>query len=138
MTRSPLDDETERRARRVLLVDADADARARMARVLRGRGYDVVEAADGAAGLQELSTDASIALIVVELASADDGSWIVNEQRANLTVAAIPVLAFGARAGQPEGCELFELRRVSKADLIDELLKTRQELTLDVALRRCH
>jgi DNA-binding response OmpR family regulator len=122
----------------VLLVDADPEARERLAHVLRSRGYEVVEAPDGAAGLIHLSSDAAVALIVVELVSGDDGSWIVNEQRASLSVASIPVLAFTASATQSGGCELFDLRLMSKADLIDELLKSREELTIDAESRRFH
>jgi CheY-like chemotaxis protein len=122
--------------KRVLLVDGNADARGRLANVLRERGYEVVEAADSVVGLSHLRQQPSIALILLEVASGEDASWLVSEQRESLLAAAIPVLAFTGDATHPGGASLVEHRITSKADLVDELLKTKPELAGEFASRR--
>jgi len=138
MTESIRTTATPWQPRRVLLVDRNAAARGRLADVLRGRGYEVVEAADSAAGLVEVRQGSAIALIVLELACGEDASWVVNEQRESLLAAAIPVLAFTGDATHPHEGGLVQHRITSKADLVDELLKTKPELAGACASRRFH
>jgi len=124
----------------LLLVGADAVSRGRLANVLRCRGYEVVEAVDGTEGAAEFHANAAIACIILELASGRDGRWVVRGQHEDPRLATIPVLAFANRTDHSDDGDLVDRRTLSKADLIDELVKPNRahDSTFDWAPRRLH
>ena len=82
---------------RILLVDDEPALLDTLAYNLRGSGYDVVTAADGAAAL-ELARSASPDLVVLDLMLPEiDGLTVCRSLRA---VADIPILILTARTGE--------------------------------------
>lgn len=84
--------------RRVLVVDHDEDVRAAVCRVLRDRGYSVVEAANGKDALDYVvaSRTNEPALIVLQLElPVMSGADFLQIVKSYLRLAAIPVVVVG-------------------------------------------
>lgn len=81
-----------------MIVDDDADIRETLAELLGDRGYDVLTAADGAAGLQLLRCSAvPPRLILLDLMMPVlDGYGFLREQRADPRLAGVPVAVITA------------------------------------------
>jgi len=101
-------------ARRILVVEDDVDNRRIVTKVLTGEGYDVVEAATGAAALaavQEQRPD----LIIMDLALPGIDGWEASRRiKATPDSADIPIIALTAFAmrGDEEraraaGCDAY-------------------------------
>ncbi|HEY3492199.1 MAG TPA: response regulator [Solirubrobacterales bacterium] len=89
---------------RILVVDDDADLRGVIAAVIRAKGYDVVEAANGAVAMDVLREDASFSLILLDLVMPVMDGWRFRvEQEWDASLASIPVVVmstFGSRGAE--------------------------------------
>ena len=78
---------------RVLIIDDDDAVRDVFRRLLESAGFDVAEAAGGAAGLQRLRDDPFIGLVLLDLNMPDvDGPSVRRAQRADPQLNAIPTV----------------------------------------------
>jgi DNA-binding response OmpR family regulator len=84
---------------RVLLVDDDEDVR-HMTRVALGfEGFDIVEAADGAAGLASVRDQRPDAVVLDVMMPGLDGIDVLRELRADESLAGLPIVLLTAKAG---------------------------------------
>lgn len=92
-----------RAAETVLVVDDEAEIRALLAETLRGLGYRVVCAADGAAALDELRRPATVDILVTDigLPGGLDGRQVAQAARSHRP--GLPVLFITGYAQQAEG-----------------------------------
>ena len=99
----------------VLVVD-DVDAtRLGLAELLRLRGYDVQEAANGAEGIAVLKQHPTTAVVVLDLAMpVTNGYWFREQQLADPQLAHIPVVVFTGSANR---------ERLAKLRVEDVLIK---------------
>ncbi len=78
---------------RSLVVDDDADARLMLRAVLTKEGYEVVDAKNGAEGLELLRADPDFALVILDLAMPGmSGREVLAEIRSLVDTMAVPVL----------------------------------------------
>jgi DNA-binding response OmpR family regulator len=85
--------------RRILVVDDDADIRELVRTLLERAGHDVVEAADGRAGLKELYA-APADLVILDVTMPELDGWATLERIRD--VSEVPVLMLTARADELE------------------------------------
>jgi DNA-binding response OmpR family regulator len=85
--------------RRILVVDDDADIRELVRTLLERAGHDVVEAADGRAGLQALYA-APADLVILDVTMPELDGWATLERIRD--VSEVPVLMLTARADELE------------------------------------
>ena len=83
----------------VLVVD-DVDAtRAGLAELLRLRGYNAIQAANGAEGLQILQSRAEVQAVILDLGMPQfDGRWFRERQLRDAARADVPVIVFTGSA----------------------------------------
>jgi|SRR5579871_381309 len=83
-----------------MLVDDEDDARGSLAELLRGHGYQVLEATNGAAALRVLRPDPTLCrLILLDLMMPVMNGWdFRRHQRRTADLAAIPVVLMSAGA----------------------------------------
>ncbi|MFN8586903.1 MAG: type II/IV secretion system protein [Candidatus Eisenbacteria bacterium] len=78
---------------RVLVVDDDSVIRKVAKRLLAEGGYDVIEAASGEDALEILATDASLALVVLDLGLPGiQGEDVLRQMRTSPSTASLPVI----------------------------------------------
>jgi len=85
--------------RRILVVDDDSDIRELVRTLLERAGHDVVEAADGRAGLRELYA-APADLVILDVTMPELDGWATLERIRD--VSGVPVLMLTARADELE------------------------------------
>ena len=104
----------------ILIVDDVEATRGMLADVLRRRGYDVNEAADGEQGLAILRQHPSTCVVVLDLLMPNaDGWWFRERQLADATVACVPVIVFSVS---------------SQTDLVKYTLKTEHVLQKPISV----
>jgi CheY-like chemotaxis protein len=87
---------------RILVIDDDALLRRALRAVLEVAGYDVIEAADGAAGLR-LQREQGADLILVDLVMPElDGLEFIRKLRADLPQAKIIAMSGGGPTGRAD------------------------------------
>jgi DNA-binding response OmpR family regulator len=95
----------------VLVVDDDEAERAAVADLMRGDGFDVVQAEDGAVALALLEQGAPPGLILLDLMMPGMNGWqLLEAMERTARFADIPVIvltAFGAAKGLPAGCRVL-------------------------------
>jgi len=85
--------------RRILVVDDDSDIRELVRTLLERAGHDVVEAADGRAGLRELHAPPAD-LVILDVTMPELDGWATLERIRD--VSGVPVLMLTARADELE------------------------------------
>lgn len=82
-------------SRTVLIIDDNDATRDGLVQLLSLRGYRTAAAANGRDGLEHLRRDRAIAVVVLDLTMPiRDGYWFRTEQRADPTIAHIPLIVF--------------------------------------------
>src|SRR5258706_2710974 len=93
---------------RVLLVDDDEDVR-HMTRVALGfEGFDVTEAADGAAGLAAVREDRPDAMVLDVMMPGVNGLEVLRELREDVDLRDLPIVLLTAKAGNSAEQEGWE------------------------------
>jgi DNA-binding response OmpR family regulator len=93
----------------ILVVDDDAVARRFLAGLLGGRGYEVYEAADGAAALNAAGS-LQPRLVLLDLVMPDrDGYEVLESLKADPATRRIPVMILSARAREEDVVKGLEL-----------------------------
>jgi DNA-binding response OmpR family regulator len=82
---------------RVLVIDDDPDVRTLCKINLRYDGYEVIEAAGGAEGLELISSDHPDAVLLDVMMPNVDGIEVLRQLRANEATAGVPVVILSAR-----------------------------------------
>lgn len=108
----------------VLVVDDVEATRSGLAQLLRLRGYETREAANGAEALKILWTDPDVCVVVLDLAMpGTDGYWFREQQLKDAALAAIPVIVFTAAADSDRLREHFDGMQVFLKPLsVDQLV----------------
>jgi CheY-like chemotaxis protein len=103
----------------LLIVDDDLDLRGVLASVLREDGYEVREAADGAAAMTALAFERPD-LILLDLMMPNGNGWSVLETlRADRARSNIPVVVISAYASSvPTGARTLLQKPVRREDLL--------------------
>ncbi len=96
--------------RRILVAEDDAQRRSAVSEFLRGEGFDVVEAQNGAAGLEAARTDAPDVLVLDLNMPQVDGSAVLEQWTASPRLRDIPVLLVSAGPKLAENAQRFEVR----------------------------
>lgn len=112
---------------RLLIVDADAEARQRLARPLRAAGYLVFTADDAVSALSEALRRQPNVLIVDLWLPGGDGYQIMERLSANPATAGIPIVIQSSDAGQRE--------RALGAGAVDFIVKPAEPAALLATLR---
>jgi PAS domain S-box-containing protein len=117
---------------RIMVVDDDADLRGAITRVLKQAGYDVLAAADGAAGLR-LYREQGADLVIVDIFMPErDGLEVIRDLRAEPRQAKILAFSGGDQTGQVGMLRVAEVigasRTLSKPVALKDLLATVREL----------
>ncbi|HET6436424.1 MAG TPA: response regulator [Anaeromyxobacter sp.] len=113
----------------VLLVEDDADIRELMALVLSDEGYAVSTAENGLRGL-ELARERQPALIVLDLMMPVMSGWEFRaHQRADPSLAGVPVIVVSAAAPGSEPLEVAAY--ISKPFDFDVLVRTVHQLVVE-------
>ena len=110
--------------RAVLVIDDNEATRTGLVELLNLRGYRTAMAANGREGLECLRRDRSIGVVVLDLTMpVADGYWFRTEQRADPTIAHIPLIVFtGAYDAQLNAAALLGADVLHKPVGIAELL----------------
>lgn len=108
---------------KILLVEDDADSRWLLALVLRKRGYDVLEAEDGASALR-MAREACPAVALVDLGLPDmNGEAVAGEIRQDERLRHMRLVALtgSTLAADPEACSRagFDTQLTKPADVAD-------------------
>ena len=122
-------------AKRVLIIDNDADSRAVYRILLEHRGYEVLEAETAASGHAQALAQ-RVSLVVTELTLRhEDGYALIEQLRADERTRDVCVVVVTARALREDedrtaelGCALFLVKPVEPnvlANEIDQLMKKR-------------
>jgi two-component system, cell cycle response regulator DivK len=114
--------------RTILLVDDDPDSRYVYGAMLRHRGYEVVEATDGAEGIR-LARERAPDLIVMDLGLPGMDGWDATAAiRRDATVGRTPVLALTVHTygthrvrARAAGCDGFIEKPCTPHDLVREI-----------------
>jgi urea transport system substrate-binding protein len=109
---------------RILVVDDDDSIRELVAEILRDEGYDIVQARNGAAALQEIDGGASFDLVVLDMRMPLVDGWqfaAALEQRGAATPIVVMTAAQNARLWAEE---IGAAGYIAKPFGIDELLQT--------------
>lgn len=119
LSQAPIGDssasERSRSRRTVLVVDDVRATRVGLAALLRLRGFDALEALNGAEALEVLRADPHICVVILDLwMPGTDGFWFREQQRRDASVADVPIVVF---TGSAKGESLAGL------DVEDVLLK---------------
>jgi CheY-like chemotaxis protein len=94
-------------ARRVLIVEDDTKLRRMLVKYLRGSGYTVDEAEDGAKGLACMQANPPDAVVLDVQMPEMDGPTFLRSARTNPRLAAVPVVVYsGSPADQNTATEL--------------------------------
>ena len=91
---------TERRHRRVLVVDDNADLRGYIQRLLTEDGYDVETTSDGEAALEAIRTDRPDLLVTDVMMPRLDGIGLLKALRKDPVLRDLPIILLSARAGE--------------------------------------
>lgn len=93
---------------RILIVDDDADLRGVLAALLKGEGYGIVEAANGAEALRTLRENpASYDIILFDLLMPVMDGWAFREEQLqDPALESIPAIAMSARGRHAEARSL--------------------------------
>jgi Tfp pilus assembly pilus retraction ATPase PilT len=95
------------RARRILLVDDDEDARVLMTALLEKEGFEISEAENGHLALEILRKDPDFSLVILDLTMPElGGREVLTRIRESVATAALPVLI---RTGSKPASEEAEL-----------------------------
>ena len=114
----------------ILLIDDAEATRAPLAGILRRRGYEVNEAADGAEGLAALRQHPTTCVVVLDLLMPKaDGWWFREQQLADAAVAHVPVIVFSVSS------QIDVVKYTLKTDLV--LQKPVSVDQLFVAINEC-
>jgi DNA-binding response OmpR family regulator len=114
---------------KVLLIDDGKDIRTLLREALSGAGYSIVEASDGAAGLDLAASDRPD-IVVLDLVLPGLSGWdVIRRMRANPTLAQVPILAISAESHESMdgddayllGCNSFMRKPVKISALIAEI-----------------
>jgi PAS domain S-box-containing protein len=122
---------------RVLVIDDEAPLRGAIKRVLEQAGYDVVEAADGAAGLR-LYREQGADLVIVDIFMPErDGLEFIRALRTEPRQAKVLAMSGGDPTGHLEMLKVAEVfgasRTLSKPVALEELLATVRDLLSECA-----
>ncbi|HET7600986.1 MAG TPA: response regulator, partial [Gemmatimonadales bacterium] len=93
------------RGARVLLADDNADMREYVARLLRGAGWSVETAADGAAALASAAERRPDLVLTDVMMPGLDGFALLRELRSRPGTSGVPVIMLSARAGEESRVE---------------------------------
>jgi CheY-like chemotaxis protein len=96
---------------RVLVVDDESSIRFVLRVTFEGDGYDVDEAADGEAALEQMEQARPDLLVTDFMMPRMNGAELVEQLHANPDTAAIPVLLISASAGATERVTFDEFLR---------------------------
>jgi two-component system cell cycle response regulator DivK len=115
-------------AKRVLIVDGDADSRAVYRIMLQHSGYDVYEAETGAVA-HELVSRSRVDVVVMELTlHREDGYTLIERLRGDASTKGVCIVVVTARALRDDedrvmayGCELFLVKPVEPKLLVNEI-----------------
>jgi CheY-like chemotaxis protein len=111
----------------VLLAEDDSDIRDVLAEVLRGEGYDVLEAANGLEALK-LAVETPPDIVVTDLMMPMmDGRALIGELKSRDGLSSVPIIVITAYRGRAEG--LAADRTLPKPFDLDELTATIRELS---------
>src|SRR5438105_6404703 len=109
------------RRRRVLVVDDEPMLRNLLSRLLRMEGYDVLEAADGAAALDVVASEAPDLVLLDVMMPVRDGIDVLGDVRKISEVPVILVSALGGEAdrvlGLKAGADDYVVKPFSAAEL---------------------
>jgi CheY-like chemotaxis protein len=110
--------------KRILVVEDESDIRAEIAELLRDRGFDVAEAADGAEALAKLRAGFRPCLILLDLMLPRVDGWTFRaEQMKDPVLAGIPVVVLsGVRNLDVESRNLAVAAFLSKPFEAEQLL----------------
>jgi CheY-like chemotaxis protein len=117
-------------ARRVLIVEDDRRLRTMLVRYLRGSGYTVDEAEDGAKGLASMQANPPDAVVLDVQMPEVDGPAFLRTARENPRLAAVPVVVYsGSPADQNTAQELGARAYLMKPVDLDVLRAVLDRLT---------
>jgi PAS domain S-box-containing protein len=83
-------------AKRILVVDDDAEHRRRLSRMLAGEGWQVTEAENGRVGLERFAESSSDLIILDLMMPEMDGFEFLSELRGNGALGSVPVVVITA------------------------------------------
>jgi DNA-binding response OmpR family regulator len=111
--------------KKVLVIEDEADLRANVARILKAEGYEVIAAANGAAGV-EAALAQMPDLIVCDITMPEmDGFGVLFSLRENVTTSKIPFIFLTASTRTYDrqwGVELGANDYITKPFKLDDLL----------------
>src|ERR671933_1569891 len=117
-------------ARRVLIVEDDQKLRRMLVKYLRGSGYTVDEAEDGAKGLACMQAHPPDAVILDVQMPELDGPAFLKQARGNPRLAAVPVVVYsGSPTDQQTASELGARAYLMKPVDLDVLRAVLDRLT---------
>lgn len=112
----------------VLLAEDDSDIRDVLAEVLRGEGYDVLEAANGLEALK-LAVQTPPDIVVTDLMMPMmDGRALIRELKSRAWLSSVPIVVITAYRSRAEG--LAADRTLPKPFDLDDFTATIRELSL--------
>ncbi len=92
----------------VLVVDDDPVLLAVVEHKLKGCGYRVVTAADGALGLSQARAEKPDIIVLDMMMPTLDGRQVLNELQADSALASVPVIVLTARRGEQDVIEALQ------------------------------
>ena len=109
----------------VLVIDDVAATRAGLAELLRLRGYNAIEAADGAEGMDRLRSTPAVQVIILDLGMPGfDGGWFRDQQMKDPAHAGVPVIVFTGSTVSPADIERLQVTEVmTKPFSVDRLFE---------------
>jgi CheY-like chemotaxis protein len=114
-------------ARRILIVEDDADIRLALADAMRDAGAEVVVAADGLDALERLRAGPCPAVVLLDLRLPRlNGQAFLDELRADVRFERLPVITMTAGASRAEGDEI--VARLHKPVDVDDLRRIVESL----------
>jgi CheY-like chemotaxis protein len=105
-------------ARKVLVVDDEADQRYLLRRCLESAGYEVSEAGNGVAALQSIEDDQPDLVVTDVMMPVMTGSELITRLRAAESTAAIPILAVTGDGGLASGADALLAKPFGRNELI--------------------